>query len=112
MKKKVRRKKLIFGTPEQPRLVVYRSLKHVYLQLVDDTQNKTLLGISNLSKDIKDILKKSKSKVEASKLIGEQFAKKVTEKKIKKIVFDRNGYKYHGRIKAVAEGLRQGGLEF
>ncbi|NOX36129.1 MAG: 50S ribosomal protein L18 [Calditrichaeota bacterium] len=107
-----RRKKKIIGTPERPRLVVYRSLKYIYGQIVDDTQQKTLFGASNLSKEIRDEVKKAKSKIEASRIVGQYIAKKALEKNIKKIVFDRNGYKYHGRVKALAEGAREGGLEF
>ncbi|NIS38238.1 50S ribosomal protein L18 [Candidatus Saccharibacteria bacterium] len=111
-KKKIRRKKKIIGTPERPRLVVYRSLNYIYAQIVDDYRQKTLLGASNLSKGLRDDLKDVKSKIEASKQVGEFLAKKAQENDIKKVVFDRNGYHYHGRIKALAEGVRQGGLEF
>ncbi len=107
-----RRKKKIIGTPQRPRLVVYRSLKYIYGQIVDDTQQITLFGASNLSKAIRDEVKKAKNKVEASRIVGQYIAKKALEKNIKKIVFDRNGYKYHGRVKALAEGAREGGLEF
>jgi len=93
-------------------LVVYRSLKYIYGQIVDDSKEKTILTVSNLSKDIKNDVSKAKSKIESSKMVGEYIAKKALEKKIKKVVFDRNGYKYHGRVKAFAEGARQGGLEF
>ncbi len=107
-----RRKKKIMGTPERPRLVVYRSLKYIYGQIVDDTRQKTLLGASNLSKEIRDKVKEAKTRVEASRIVGRYIAQKAREKNIKKIVFDRNGYKYHGRVKALAEGAREGGLEF
>lgn len=93
-------------------MVVYRSLKYIYGQIVDDSKEKTILTVSNLSKDIKNDVSKAKSKIESSKMVGEYIAKKALEKKIKKVVFDRNGYKYHGRVKAFAEGARQGGLEF
>ena len=111
-KKYARRKTKIIGTAERPRLVVYRSLKFIYGQIVNDHENKTLLGVSNKTKDIQDELKKAKSKLEASKIIGEYLAKKAREKDIKQIVFDRNGYKYHGRVKALADAAREGGLEF
>jgi large subunit ribosomal protein L18 len=111
MKRKIRETK-IFGTSERPRLVVYRSLKYVYGQIVDDSKEKTLLSASNLSKDIKEDVSKAKSKIESSKLVGEYIAKIAKDKKINKVVFDRNGYKYHGRIKAFAEGARQAGLDF
>lgn len=108
----MRRKTGIIGTSERPRLVVYRSLRYVYGQIVDDTQEKTILTGSDLSKEIRKDANKAKSKIEASKIVGEFIAKKALEKKIKKVVFDRNGYKYHGRIKALAEGARKGGLDF
>ena len=111
-KKRQRRKKKMFGTSERPRLVVYRSLKYIYGQIVDDTQQKTLVGASNLSKEIRDEVAKAKSKVEASRIVGRYIAKLAQEKNIKKIKFDRNGYKYHERVKALAEGAREGGLEF
>jgi large subunit ribosomal protein L18 len=111
-KKSVRRKKRISGASERPRLVVYRSLKYIYGQIIDDYENKTIIGVSSISKDLKEQLKDTKSKVEASKKVGELLAKKAQEKNIKKIVFDRNGYKYHGRVKALADGAREGGLEF
>lgn len=109
---KTRIRKKIFGTPEMPRLTVYRSLNHIYVQLVDDINQTTLISVSTLSKEIKDELKNSNSKVEKGKLIGKFLAQKSIEKNISKVVFDRNGYKYHGRIKAVADGAREGGLQF
>ncbi len=112
MKKVVRRKKRIFGSSDKPRLVVSRSLKYVYAQIIDDDSQQTLLGASEKSKELADKLKDVESRVEASKLVGEYLAKKALEKDIKKVVFDRNGYKYHGRVKALAEGAREGGLEF
>lgn len=111
MKKKMRKTK-ISGTSERPRLVVYRSLKYIYGQIVDDSKEKMILSASNLSKDIKKDVSKAKSKIESSKMVGEYIAKIAKDKKIKKVVFDRNGYKYHGRIKAFAEGARQAGLDF
>jgi len=112
LKKKYRRKTKLFGTVNKPRLVVFRSLKHIYGQIIDDTAKKTILGASDLSVDLKQDMKKAKTKVERSKLLGELIARKAKDKKINQIIFDRNGYKYHGRIKALAEGLRQGGLDF
>lgn len=111
-KKKIRRKKRIFGSSERPRLVVFRSLKYIYGQIVDDEKGITLVGASNLSKELRDQLKDVKTKVEQSKIVGKFLAQKALEKNIKKIVFDRNGYRYHGRVKAFAEGAREGGLEF
>lgn len=96
----------ISGTVECPRLSVYRSLGFIYAQIIDDNSGKTLVSAS----DIKNT--KAKSKIESAKVVGKEIAKKALEKKIEKIVFDRNGYKYHGRIKALAESAREGGLKF
>jgi len=113
---RVRRKKhirkRITGTPDRPRLTVFRSLKGIYAQLVDDTNNKTLLTVSSLSKSIRDQVGKSKDKVEAAKIIGLEIGKESQKMKIKQVVFDRNGYLYHGRVKAVADGAREAGLKF
>ncbi len=112
MKQGIKRKSKIFGTSERPRLVVFRSLNYIYGQIVDDSRQKTILSASNLSKEIRDKVKKAKSKGEAGRIVGEYLAKKSKEKKITKVVFDRNGYTYHGRVKELAEGARKGGLEF
>lgn len=98
----------IFGTGKQPRLSVFRSNKHIYLQAIDDEKKKTIAGVDDLKVGSKI---KKQDKTGAAKIIGEQLAKKLIEKKIKKAVFDRGGYKYHGRVKAAAEGARSGGLE-
>lgn len=90
----------------QPRLVVFRSVKHIYGQVIDDTSRKTLVAASDLS------LKGKQMKKEKAKEVGKLLAKKALEKNIKTVVFDRAGYKYHGRIKELAEGAREGGLEF
>ena len=108
--KRVRKK--LFGTSERPRLTVFKSLNHIYAQIIDDTQSKTLISASTLSKEIADDLANAKSKVEKSKIVGNLLAKKATELKIEKVVFDRGVYNYHGRIKAVADGAREGGLKF
>ncbi len=102
--KRVRAK--INGTSEKPRLVVYRSLIGHYAQLIDDTNGKTLASASDLK--YKDHVKKS----ENAKKVGVEIARLAVEKNITGCVFDRNGYKYHGRIKALAEGAREGGLKF
>ena len=112
MKKHKSNKKRVFGDKDRPRLVVYRSLNNIYGQIVDDGAQKTLIGASSKSKEIQSDLKKSKNKTEKSKVVGAFIAKKAKDKKIKKVVFDRNGYAYHGRVKALAEGAREGGLEF
>ncbi len=118
-KKRLRREKIrkrvrskIFGTPERPRLSVYRSLKHIYAQIIDDTRGHTLVAMSSLSKEIRDEVKNAKTKTEVSRIVGLALAKKALEKGITKVVFDRNGYKYHGRVKALAEAAREGGLIF
>jgi large subunit ribosomal protein L18 len=108
---KTRIKKKIRGSAERPRLAVYRSLNHIYTQLVDDTTGNTLSSASTLSKEIQGELKKATSKVDKSKIVGSLIAKKAAEKKITTVVFDRSGYRYHGRIQAVAEGAREGGLK-
>lgn len=109
-KKRIRKK--IKGTPERPRLTVYRSLKHIYAQLVDDTTGRTITGVSSLTKGLREEIRRVKRKEEVSKIVGQAIAKKALELNIKKVVFDRNGFLYHGRVKALAEGAREGGLEF
>lgn len=104
-KKKVRAK--ISGTEKRPRLSVYRSSRYIYAQIVDDSKGKTLVAASNLSKELQKT-----SKVEQAKKVGAEIAKAALAKKIKKVVFDKSGYKYHGRLKALADGAREGGLEF
>lgn len=110
-RKKIRIRKKIFGTPERPRMAVYRSLTQIYAQLVDDTEGKTVLSASSLSKEITEEVGKTNSKIEKSKLVGSLLAKKAKEAGINTVVFDRSGYTYHGRIKALAEGARKGGLK-
>lgn len=112
LRKKKQIKKKVFGTPERPRLVVYKSLKHIYAQLVDDVNQKTITGMSSLSKDLHDEIAKAKNKVAVAELIGNSIAKKALDLKLDKVVFDRNGYIYHGRVKAVAEGARKSGVKF
>jgi large subunit ribosomal protein L18 len=98
----------VFGTAKRPRINVFRSLQHTYVQMIDDWAGKTLVSASDL--ELKT--KKKVTKTEKAKWVGKLVAQKATERGIKKVVFDRAGYKYHGRIKAVAEGIREGGLEF
>lgn len=112
LKKKIRIRKKVHGTPECPRLVVFRSAKHAYAQIIDDLSGTTLVAASTLSKDLQESVKNAKSPIERFKLIGTAIAKKALEKNITKVVFDRNGYLYHGRVKALAEGAREGGLKF
>ncbi|MCP5061317.1 MAG: 50S ribosomal protein L18 [Ignavibacteriae bacterium] len=112
IKKKIKIRKKISGTTERPRISVFKSLNQVYAQIIDDTNGTTLVSESTLSKSLASDLKKSTGKIEKSKIVGNSLAKKAIEKGITNIVFDRSGYKYHGRIQAIAEGAREGGLKF
>jgi large subunit ribosomal protein L18 len=105
-------RKKIVGTAERPRFTVYRSLNEIYGQIIDDTAGKTLVSLSSNSKDVKGDLSAAQSKVERSTIVGKLLAKKAIEKNITAVVFDRNGYLYHGRVKAFADGAREGGLKF
>jgi large subunit ribosomal protein L18 len=115
-KKRVRKK--IFGYPERPRVSVFRSHKHIYAQIINDVEGHTLVALSSLSPELRTKVEELKSKgeikgkVDVARLVGRMLAEKAKEKGITKVVFDRGGYKYHGRVKALAEGLREGGLEF
>jgi len=104
-------RKTVNGTAEKPRLCVHRSLKNFYAQMVDDASGKVLFGMSTLNKEIQGKIKKG-GNIEAAKVLGEALAQAGTKKGIKKVSFDRGGYRYHGRIKAFADGARKGGLEF
>jgi len=110
-KKRMIRKK-VYGTTERPRLVVFRSLKNIYGQLVDDTAKKTITTVSSRTKEILEEMKNLPDKSQVAKLVGKAMAKKAQSLGFKRVVFDRNGYVYHGRVKALAEGAREGGLEF
>ena len=109
---KIKIRKKISGTSEKPRLSVFRSLDNIYAQIIDDTTGNTLVSVSSLNKEAKADLKSVKGKINKSKLIGSLVAKKALEKDIKNVVFDRNGFRYHGRVKALADGAREGGLVF
>lgn len=102
----------ISGTTDRPRLVVFRSLRHIYAQIVDDTRGVTLVGISSSSPSIQGKGKDGGGKVGISKLTGKALAEKAIQSGVESVVFDRGGYKYHGRIRAFAEGAREGGLKF
>ncbi len=112
LRSKTRIRKKISGTTEMPRLTIYRSLNQMYAQIIDDSTGNTLVAASSLSKEILDEVKNSKGKISKSKLVGNLVAKKAKEKNITQVVFDRNGYRYHGRVQAIAEGAREGGLKF
>ena len=109
---KVSVRKKIYGTPERPRLTVYRSLNDIYGQIIDDVSGKTILSVSSISKEVREEVAATKTKVAKSTVIGKVLAQKAIEKNISTVVFDRNGYLYHGRVKALAEGARAGGLKF
>ncbi|KPL18528.1 MAG: 50S ribosomal protein L18 [candidate division Zixibacteria bacterium SM23_81] len=111
-RRKLSVRKKIYGTADRPRLSVYRSLNQIYTQLIDDDKQRTLTAVSSLSPEVRKSLKGKKSKVEIGKMVGLLLAKKAAEQGIKKVVFDRGPYLYHGRVKAVAQGVREGGLEF
>ncbi|NUN70281.1 MAG: 50S ribosomal protein L18 [Bacteroidetes bacterium] len=105
-------RKRVFGSTERPRFSVYRSLNDIYGQIIDDVSGKTLVSLSTNSKEIRAEVAAVKTKVEKSTLVGKLLAKKAVEKNITAVVFDRNGYLYHGRVKAFADGAREGGLKF
>ncbi len=112
LKNKIRVRKKISGTSERPRIAVFKSLKQVYAQIIDDSNGTTLVAASSLTKDIEGDIKSAKSKVEKSKIVGKYLAEKAVEKGISSVVFDRSGYRYHGRVQAIADGARDGGLKF
>lgn len=107
-------RKKVWGTPERPRLVVYRSLRNIEGQLVDDEASRTLLGLSTLEESLRDFKSESgkNRRVEQARAAGRLLAERACESGISAVVFDRGGYKYHGRVKAFAEGARERGLKF
>lgn len=109
-RKRVRAK--IFGTPERPRLAVFRSLKQTYAQLVDDLSGKTIISVSTLSPSVREKISGKATKSDRAKLLGQALAEAARAKGVEKVVFDRNRYRYHGRAKALADGAREGGLKF
>ena len=111
LRKHDRVRKKISGTPERPRLNVFRSLKNIYAQVIDDTTGTTLVSASTIDEAVKGKIAYGGNK-EAAKEVGKLVAQKAIEKGIKQVVFDRGGYLYHGRIAELAEGAREGGLEF
>jgi len=109
--KRIRKK--VFGTPERPRLSVYRSLHHFYAQIIDDTEGHTLVSASTLDPEFEKLTGKRGGKsIKDAQVVAEILAKRALEKGIKKVVFDRGGFKYHGKIKAFADKCRELGLEF
>jgi len=111
LKRKKRIRKKIQGTPERPRLTVFRSARHTYAQIIDDSQGRTLMTASTMDPRAKEA-PKFESKVEAAKFVGKLIGERAREKGIQKIVFDRNGFLYHGRVKSLSEGAREAGLVF
>lgn len=111
IRRRYRSKKKIKGTSDSPRLVVFKSNRYIYVQAVDDINMVTVASASSLEKELKPKLKSTKD-IEAAKAVGNLIGKRLIEKKIEKAVFDRNGYKYHGRVKALADSAREAGLKF
>lgn len=111
VKRHLRVRKKIFGTPERPRLAVFKSNAHMYAQIIDDVNGVTLVAASTLTKDVNEKIK-SGSNCEAAKEVGLKVAALAKEKNIENVVFDKGGFLYHGRVKALADGAREGGLKF
>jgi large subunit ribosomal protein L18 len=107
-RRKIRVRSKIFGTGDRPRLSVHRSNRYINAQIIDDTKQKTLLGLSEKSLSLGSAL----SPIERAQAVGEELAKRAKSRKIDRVVFDRGAYCFHGRVKALAEGARKGGLEF
>ena len=119
LKKRARRERAhlrgrsrVAGSPARPRLAVYKSLRYIYAQIIDDLAGSTLVAASSLEKDVRSALGKSKDNKDAAKAVGQKVAERALEKGIKSVVFDRSGYVYHGKVKALAEGAREKGLQF
>ncbi len=110
-KRHLRIRRTLSGTAERPRLAVFKSGKHIYVQIIDDVQGHTLAAASTSDKELKGKLEKTWT-VEASKIVGKLIGERAKAKGISKVAFDRAGYKYHGRIKALADSAREAGLEF
>lgn len=104
-------RKKISGTADQPRLNVFRSLNEIYGQVIDDTVGNTLVSASTIDREVRTLVE-GKNKTEQARVVGEVLARRALEKGIKQVVFDRGGWAFHGRIKALADGAREGGLEF
>jgi large subunit ribosomal protein L18 len=108
-KKRVRKK--VQGGAERPRLTVYRSLRHIYAQVIDDATGRTLVAASTVGRDLRDELKKT-GDVEAARAVGRAIGRKALSRDISRVIFDRNGYHYHGKVKALADAAREAGLQF
>lgn len=112
VKRHLRVRKKIEGTSERPRLNVFRSSKHMYAQIIDDTNGVTLASASTLDKELKDQVGGNGGNIEAARKVGEMIANRAKQNGINQVVFDRSGYIYHGRVQAVADAAREAGLEF
>jgi large subunit ribosomal protein L18 len=111
VRRKSRIRKRVTGTQQRPRLTVFRSARHIYAQIIDDTQGRTLAAACSLDKTLTDAGAGTK-KVDRATMVGKLLAERAKAKGIDKVVFDRNGFLYHGRVKAVSEGAREAGLQF
>ena len=111
LKKKVRTKKSLGNLGKYPRLIIFRSNKHIYGQLVDDSSNTTILSSSSKDKKLMTEIKKNKNKIEQSKVVGFDLAEKIKKNKIEKIIYDRNGYRFHGRVKVIADTIKENGIK-
>ncbi len=112
IRRKLRIRKKVHGTAERPRLSIFRSLTHIYAQLINDDEGKTLISASSIDKEIAPQIKPEMKKSEVAKFVGTELAKRALAAGITKVTFDRNGFIYHGRVKALADGAREGGLIF
>lgn len=111
LKRKIRVRRTVKGTPDRPRLSIFRSAKHIYAQIIEDTTGRTLVAVSTVSKDVAAECDCT-GNVDSAKAVGSAIAKKALENNITKVVFDRNGFLYHGRVKALADAAREAGLVF
>jgi len=112
LRRKIRVRKKVRGTAERPRLSVFRTSKHIYAQVIDDAAAKTLVGSSSLNQDIRKKVQNQGGNKKGAAIVGEFIAKSAQEKGIKRVIFDRNGFLYHGRLKVLADAAREHGLEF
>ena len=112
LRRHIRVRTTLAGTPERPRLAIFRSLNHIYAQVIDDAAGHTLLSASDQDKEVRGAIKKGQKKSEVATAVGDALAKKAKEAGITAVVFDRGGFRYHGRVKALAEAARKGGLTF
>lgn len=112
LKRKKRVRKKIEGQPDRPRLTVFKSARHIYAQIIDDSVRRTLVTTSTISKDLKSKTKSISGNIKGATLVGETIGKKGVKKGITEVVFDRNGFLFHGRVKALADAARENGLKF